>query len=619
MQLLSPTSKDLGRGSSCLPKVLIMKPPSLSSLALLSISLLCLSTTNSTAQNWQPTSVSGPWSRIACSADGTRLIAVREILPFPCTDGIYASTNSGSAWAAPNTDAGSDVAGSADGTRWIVADGYCGDLLFTYSPASGWLAPTQANVSSSLVASSADGTKLAAAGQYWLGNGIGPYPAGILVSTNSGASWQTNLPNAAVSSLACSASASTIVAATPSNFVYISTNLGATWSTNIVDNQWLGSWNSVACSADGSRLFAASDDGVFVSTNAGLSWTQIHGTNSFQSVAVSADGTQLAAAVKAGLIYTSTNSGVTWDLSGLGDLSYLGNTNTVTTTVAMSADGSRMFAAPQYGAVYIRQSTPPPPLLRIVLSGTNLSLFWPYPSSNFVLQETTHPATKLWQDVLVTPSLNYTTLQNEVAIPAPAQPLFFRLSSFQSLQGTFQDLDFESAATVPVPGDGYGRIQFTPAFPGWIGYSGTNQATLALFNNIFLDSAGIGLQTNYAGSGFDGKYYATIEAGFSLTARPLEAVSSYLSQTGFIPNNARSIQFKANIYNLALVAVTLNGQPLYLWTLTTSQGTFFQGDVTPFSGTTAELRFTVLPIPPPQPAITILRLDSISFSSRPAP
>ena len=94
-----------------------------------------------------------------------------------------------------------------------------------------------------------------------------------------------------------------------------------------------------------------------------------------------------------------------------------------------------------------------------------------------------------------------------------------------------------------------------------------------------------------------------------------ERLSSYLSQTGYIPANARSMQFKSNGGAL----VTLNGQPLnpQILTTTSAGGNVFHADVTKFAGTTAELRFTVQPNPPPSLAIVIVSLDSIAFSTRP--
>jgi hypothetical protein len=580
-------------------KGLGMKSLRLTPLALLLVFLLCRPTTNSTALDWQPTGISAPWSRIACSADATRVMAVGEYASLPCATGIFASTNSGVTWFAPSVDAGVDVAASADGTLWAVADAYCNDLLFSYSTSSGSLIRTQININSSLIALSSDGTRLIAGGLTY----------GIFGSTDSGVSWQSLLYNVAVSSLASSADGSTLVAASPSNAVYTSTNFGATWSTNIVDTQWPGPWNSVACSVDASRIFAGSDDGVFVSTNAGLAWTQIHAPDSFQSIAVSADASQIAAAVRAGLIYTSTNSGLNWDLSGLGDLSALGNTNDIITTVAMAADGSRMFAAPSGGNVYTTQSTALP-VLKMVPAGKHLSFSWPFPSINFVLQQTTNPITNLWQDVPVSPIPNLTNLQILAAIPAPTQSVFFRLASYQPLQSGFVDLGFESGVIRQTGQDPY--IFFQLAFPGWTAYTGTTRVSLAFFNNLLLNTAGIGLLTNSSGQ-FDGKYYAAIQSGLALTGKPPPILTSYLSQTGLIPPNAQSLQFKASGSGYV---VSLNGQALSLSPLGVN---LYGANVKRFKGTTAELRFTVLTNLPPQSPVNTVYLDSISFSTRTVP
>ena len=53
----------------------------------------------------------------------------------------------------------------------------------------------------------------------------------------------------------------------------------------------------------------------------------------------------------------------------------------------------------------------------------------------------------------------------------------------------FVNLNFESASLVPIPGDAYNRVQFAQAFPGWTGTVGGVQQTLALSNNLFLDSS----------------------------------------------------------------------------------------------------------------------------------
>jgi hypothetical protein len=580
-----------------------MNSPILASRALLSAAVLCLAASQSSAQYWQATGSPAQWSSIACSADGTRLLGAQVY------GSLYGSTNSGATWTSVVDPQGNgpwnSVACSADGTKWFVGGPFAIEGM-VYSPASGWTS-SDLNNAGFLVASSANGLRVLAAGGY----NIGRYywnDGGVVISTNSGVSWQVVLTNVFVTSLASSADGSALLAASTNKAIYISTNFGANWSTNVVDPQWSGPWNSVACSADGSSFFAVSDDGVFRSVNSGLAWTQIHVPDTFHSIAVSADATRITAAAKAGVIYTSANSGLTWDQSVLSGLSGFTNTSDIITAVAMSADGAKMYAAPNYGSIYTHQV---PPALTVVpsLAGDQVTVSWSVSAYNFILQEAYDAAATTWLDVVATPSLDQSTQRYQVSVYVVSNPrAFFRLASYQTVQSTFKNLDFDS-------GIGFGgRVPFAEAFPSWTGYVGTNAATQTLFNSYYLDSAGIGLETNAPGS-MDGKYYALLEAGFSIPYTG-ERLSSYLSQTGYIPANARSMQFKSNGGAL----VTLNGQALNPQNPTMSVGgNVFHADVTKFAGTTAELRFTVQPNPPPGLAIAIVSLDSIAFSTRPVP
>ena len=571
--------------------------------------LLALSISRSLAQDWVPSSPIGPgynWSRIACSADGTKLLVVDEDPGFGyTTDHVWASTNSATDWLEIDKGqaAGSDVAGSADGTKWIVASSVRQDNFFSYSPGAGFQGPAVSSTTSYLVTSSRDGTNLAAAGYDMSDSSGRTYRPAIFTSTNAGRTWQTALTNVSISCLASSADGLTLVAGTPTNVIYISTNLGANWTTNLVSPQWVNGWSSVGCSANPAMLFAASGDGIFVSTDSGSTWSQIHGPDTFQNIAVSSDGTYLAAAANPAIVYTSTNSGSTWTRFNLGEA------NPGATSVAMSADGSKMFAAVWNGLIYSYHAPPPARALKIVASGTNMIISWPYPStSGFVLEQASSTAPDFWTVVTNEPSLN------QVTIPAPTGPIFFRLASYETLRGTFQNLDFESATISPVPGDTYNRIVFSQAFPGWTGFENTNQATLALYTGAFLDSSGFGLQTNsFFASLQEGRYSATIQTGYSLFDFPHHIQTNSLSQTGTVPIGARSLIFRAHGDNFV---VSLGGKPLTLVPLGTP---LYGANVTNFSGQTAELRFTVLPTPPPRVPINGLSLDSISFSARPVP
>ena len=82
-------------------------------------------------------------------------------------------------------------------------------------------------------------------------------------------------------------------------------------------------WNSVASSADGTKLVAVVNSGyVYTSVDSGTTWTQRGTQQNWGSVASSADGTMLVAiafgqvspdgSLVGSGIYTSDDSGTTW-------------------------------------------------------------------------------------------------------------------------------------------------------------------------------------------------------------------------------------------------------------------------------------------------------------------
>ena len=222
------------------------------------------------------------------------------------------------------------VASSADGTMLAAAVSGGGIYISTNSGAT-WTQTDAPKAYWSSVAASADGTKLAAiAGTHSL------YTGPLYTSTNSGATWMSNnVPVTAWVSVASSADGNTLTAlATPllsQNAIYVSTNSGNTWvSTNISS-----SLNSIAASADGRRL-VVSGLKIFISTNSGNNWT----TNSslpYAAVAVAlpVDGNKIIA-IDGQLIFISTNAGTTWGQTSAPATNWI--------AVASSADGSRLVA-----------------------------------------------------------------------------------------------------------------------------------------------------------------------------------------------------------------------------------------------------------------------------------
>ena len=384
------------------------------------------------AQTWVLTSAPAKeWTSIACSADGSKLVATIHV------GGIYTSANSGATWtqtSAP-TKEWTSIACSADGSK-LVATIHVGGIYTSTNSGATW-ETNAANAYWTCVASSADGTKLAAVSQ------VG---GGVYISTNSGATWNDRSGGMVFPALpmfdslygfavCMSADGTKLVVAENIydieilNFdyglIYTSTNLGATWNAGYESGS-SEYWSSVACSADGSRLVAAANGGgIYTSTNSGAAWT-LTGAPSLKwhSIASSADGSKLVAAATNSIhsIYTSTDSGATWTQATNGP------SGAVYTSVASSADGSKLVAAVNGGGIYTSQTTPAP-VLNIARSSSNFAFSWVMPSTNFVLQRSSNLGTANWTGVTNTPTLNLTNLQNQVALPLPAGNAFYRLKT----------------------------------------------------------------------------------------------------------------------------------------------------------------------------------------------
>ena len=224
-------------------------------------------------------------------------------------------------------------------------------MQYCLSHAQVWTATSAPVTNWSCIASSADGTKLAAGvcGQY--GN---PPPGSIYVSTNSGMTWvQTASPVTNWSSIACSADGTTLFAASvnfPVDPLHISTNSGITWATIVVPSDFPGCESSVACSADAKVILVGSSciagevygSDLFVSTNAGATWTSNRVSGWPMSVAASADGqTMLAAADATSGLYAliSRDFGTSWEV-GMG-----GTWN----SIACSGNGNVMLGTQGHG------------------------------------------------------------------------------------------------------------------------------------------------------------------------------------------------------------------------------------------------------------------------------
>ena len=392
------------------------------------------------------------WACAASSADGSKVVVAVN------GDGIFtdAATTSWGRCGAPRTNFWQSIATSADGIKLLASAGYNyitlenGPVYLSTDAGTNWAPVPALNTNGTLaVASSPDAARLVAAGQY------------VEISTNSGATWwPTGLPSGHWTSAAVSSNGSTLAVVSGGSLVAgqirVSTNSGATWAAG-GGAPTAGGWSSVACSWDGTKMVAAQyfssfgtygpiPGGIYTSTNSGSTWSPASApSGQWVSVASSADGTHLVAASQPnvqyytrGLVYFSTDSGVTWRSNNAvdgtwtsvassadgtqfvavndgGGMLVSANSGTTWVTnpapivawqpVAMSGDGSRIIAGALYGSIYISQSAQvaAPPRLSIDLSGSQILLTWPTNAAGYTLHQNTNLLTTDWPTVTNTP------------------------------------------------------------------------------------------------------------------------------------------------------------------------------------------------------------------------
>jgi hypothetical protein len=165
-------------------------------------------------------------------------------------------------------------------------------------------------------------------------------------------------------------------------------------------------------------------------------------------------------------------------------------------------------------------------------------------------------------------------------------------------QGSFQNLDFESASLAPTSGFG-GNVPIGSALPGWSATIGGVAVTQVLQNNYTLGEAFIdilGPGWNYINPGIiDGNYTVYLQAFDSTQGN----VSIW--QSGTIPANALSLQFKTwKFQPTSAFSVTFNGNSLSPVVLSSGQSASGQtydvygANIGAYAGQTGSLEFTAL-------------------------
>ena len=184
-------------------------------------------------------------------------------------------------------------------------------------------------------------------------------------------------------------------------------------------------------------------------------------------------------------------------------------------------------------------------------------------------------------------------------------------------QGTFQNLNFEMANPI-FAGNPYDASAVTAAsaFPYWtVTYGGIPQATVE-FNDVSTGAASIDLLSTSYGAVIDGNYTAFLQDGYNY-ANPSDS-SVALSQSGTVPANAQSLQFKSDQPTISLQTLFVsfagnNLSPVVLSSGESPSGVaydVFGVDIAPYAGMTGELEFT---------SDYFAELDDITFSTMAVP
>src|ERR1043166_3664859 len=134
--------------------------------------------------------------------------------------------------------------------------------------------------------------------------------------------------------------------------------------------------------------------------------------------------------------------------------------------------------------------------------------------------------------------------------------LLLWLASFPATAGTndFQNLGFEAANFIPIPGDPYERVEAGAALPGWTVYINTNQLDRILPNTEALSSANVSVMGPWlppppylpALRPIEGNFSVLLQGGSESIYPGLgyDFVKTAIAQNGLVPGDARSLRLK---------------------------------------------------------------------------
>jgi len=380
------------------------------------------------AQTWTQTSANTNyfWGGIVSSANGKRLMATvyEGIGDYEVNgEGIYLSTNSGATWAFsyPLNFAGRNVC-TADGMKMaVVAWSGVMSIYTTTNCGRAWAqagAPPMGSWNSNIrgMTASSDGSKLFV---FYMD---GTDNSGVYGSTNWGTSWSTVATiDEPWASVICTADGTKLAGTLngSSTQVLVSTNTGVSWQPAVpMPGQ---SPSCILSTADGSKLMAGNSAGLFISTNWGTTWS-VTNTALGGEIVCSADGSLLLGmrfnAMNGNFdICTSTNLGASWISNNLAEAPWA--------WVACSADGNELMVTGTNGIWMSKTASSPQ--LDLAPANKSLCFSWLVPSTNMALQESPNLGT--WTTLTNYPAFNSATLQEQLTLSQDSSSGFFRLIS----------------------------------------------------------------------------------------------------------------------------------------------------------------------------------------------
>ena len=170
----------------------------------------------------------------------------------------------------------------------------------------------------------------------------------------------------------------------------------------------------------------------------------------------------------------------------------------------------------------------------------------------------------------------------------------FAVATHAAAQGTFQNLDFESAMVPP----GSTLVPVSEGLPGWQVHDESDEKLTTLSYNAYAGSSAVLLGPDAAFGRIEGNFTLLLMGGVRIV------------QIGDVPNSAQSLLFKANNTEGSFAA-TLGGNSIAVVPLeVTPNYVLYGGDISSFAEQTTGLSFS---------SSGYLYLDSITFSSQAIP